>query len=660
MNHFFPSTTGGIELFDEFFESGLEESVSPFLSPNSRKLGKNIRLKSSWIAAFCMLCALISPLIFEKEAISNLFLLFTYFFAGIPALISTAEDILNLEININVLTTISAFLAIFIGSAREGAILLVLFSFSGAMEIAIKVKAKGALSALKKLAPQKAYVVKSDGSLAEQSIKDIKIGTHIHIKSGEVIPLDGKVISGSSSVNLSHLTGESLPVTCKEGDDVPAGGKNLEGALTIEVTHICSDSTLARIIQLIIQAQSARPKLQRWLDSVSNRYAITILSLTALLTFILPLFFSIPFFGKEGSIYRSLAFLIAASPCALVIAIPITYLSAISSCAKQGILLKGGIMLDALTKCTTIAMDKTGTLTTGDLVCLEMITDHPDKNKLLSIAYALERSTIHPIAKAITNYAEKEGIAPAKITEFKTIPGHGLECFYKKSLIRIGGPAWFTNLPDNIKEVIDRIMQKGEIVSIMLVDDIYAIFRFKDLIRPKIVPTLNRLKKKWNLRLVMLTGDHKASATAIAKEAGIDEFYSDLRPDDKLKYISNNPHLAMVGDGINDAPALARAAVGISMGRGGSKTAIDASDIVLLQDNIELMEWLFSKAHAVTRTVKQNVAIATGLIFLATIPALLGYLPLWMTVILHEGGTVLVGLNALKLLKGKSTTVDAL
>lgn len=656
MRSLFPSSTGGIELFDEFFESGLEQSVSPFLVPHARKWGINLPLKASILAAFFLLFAFILSFVPGQVPLSHLFLLLTYFLAGIPALIGSVEDIFNLEINIDVLMTLAAFLAILIGSGREGALLLVLFSFSGAMEEAVRTKAKGALTALKKLSPQKAHVVSPDGSLHEKSVRDIPPGTLIHVKAGQIVPLDGKVIEGASSVNLVHLTGESLPISRQIGDVIPAGARNLEGALTLSVTHTSSDSTLARIIQLIIQAQESKPKLQRWLDKVSNAYALSIISLTCLFALILPYFFSIPFFGNEGSIYRALAFMIAASPCALIIAIPIAYLSAVSACAKKGILLKGGVILDALAKCTTIAFDKTGTLTTGELSCLGIKTFGKFENAL-PLAYTLERSAVHPIATAIVAYAQSQAITPLPILNFNQVPGYGLQALYEQSAVCIGHSAWIipkipTPLQESVKQAIASFHEQGELTTLLLYQGQVAIFRFKDTLRPGISAILSDLRERAKLKLVMLTGDHAIVAKVIAEQAGITEFHAELRPEDKLSYISKNENLAMVGDGINDAPALARATVGISMGKVGSGAAVDASDIVLLQDNIELLAWLIHKSSQVVQVVRQNLLLAAAAILFATLPALLGWIPLWLAVVLHEGGTVIVGLNALRLLRG--------
>jgi len=655
MKQFFPSSTGGIELFDEFFDSGLEESVSPFLFPRSRKWGINLSLKVSFAAAILLVCAYLFSFFPERQPISHFFLLFTFFFAGIPALISSVEDIFNFEINIDVLMTLAAFLSILIGSGKEGALLLVLFSFSGAMEDAVRAKAKGALASLKKLSPQKAFVIEADGTMHERSVKDIVVGSIIHVKAGQIVPLDGNVIEGSSFLNLVHLTGENVPVSRTVGDSVPAGGRNLEGALTLEVTHTSSDSTLARIIQLIVQAQEAKPKLQRWLDKMSQRYALTIISLAVLFAISFPFLFSMPFLGNEGSIYRALAFLIAASPCALIIAIPIAYLSAVSACARQGILLKGGVILDALAKCKTLAMDKTGTLTTGELVCLGTKT-YGEGGSLLSLAYSLERSAVHPIAQAIVNYAETQGVRPLAISDFAQIPGYGLQGIYQGKEAYIGLSSWILpKIAPHLRKLVETemsvIQNRGELVTLMAYGESVALFRFSDALRPGIGKILKELQEKTHLRLIMLSGDHHASVQAVADALGIKEFRAELRPEDKLDYISHIEDLAMVGDGINDAPALARASVGISMGKVGSTTAVDASDIVLLQDNIELLAWLVKKSRQVVRIVKQNVIIAVGAIVFATLPALLGWIPLWLAVVLHEGGTVIVGLNALRLLK---------
>jgi heavy metal translocating P-type ATPase len=486
--------------------------------------------------------------------------------------------------------------------------------------------------------------------LFEKAVREIALKEKILVKQGEIVPLDGKIIEGTSSLNLVHLTGESVPVPKSAGESIPAGARNLESALVIEVERTSSDSTLARIVRLITEAQEAKPRLQRWLDKFGRHYATAVISLTFLFALSLPFLLSTTFFGHEGSVYRALAFLIAASPCALIIATPTAYLSAISACARKGILLKGGITLDALASCSTVAFDKTGTLTTGDLVCtsIEPIGNAAHSPELaLSIAYGLERHVVHPISTAICKLAESKNAPLAEISSFQSTPGFGLQGKYGGKPVAIG-------LPSHIAPGKEWPLSKeGQVLAALSIGQDLFLFRFADQARKETPELLKRLKDA-KLVPVMLTGDNSANARSIGKYLGIDQTFADLRPEDKLAKVaelSEQGGLAMVGDGINDAPALARATVGISMGRIGSATAVDASDVVLLNDDLHLLPWLFSKARQTIRIVKQNLALALGVILFATTPALLGLVPLWAAVLLHEGGTVLVGLNSLRLLR---------
>lgn len=652
-------------VFDDFFDFDEQESASPFLSPESRKWAINLTLKASIFAAVLLLFSFLFSWHPALIPFSNLLLVAVYFFAGIPALIESIQDLMNFDINIDILMTLAAFSSILIGSGMEGGLLLVLFALSGSMEDAVTFRAKGAMSSLYKLSPTMASVLTPKGSLVERSVKEIPVGTKILVKAGQVVPLDGQVIDGVSSVNLVHLTGENFPLTKKVGDLVPAGARNLDGFLTLEVTHTSNDSTLAKIIQLVTQAQEARPKLQRWFDKVSQRYAVGIILFSTVVAILLPIFWHIPFLGVGGSIYRALTFLIAASPCALIIAIPIAYLSAISSCARKGILMKGGISLDALATCKAIAFDKTGTLTTGDLTFVDL---EPIGNQTLSleealqVAYSLEMNAVHPIAKALLKHGQQNKISPLPLKEFKSIPGYGLEGMIEtsKGLLKayIGRPdyiiAQLASPREQLEARIQELKEQGELLAVLLLGSNLFLLRFRDTPRSGVQETLQKLRERWGLLLVMLTGDHSVTAKKVAKEMGINDYYAELTPGDKLKFVNDLSHskgLAMIGDGVNDAPALARATVGICMGKVGSTSAIDASDIVLLQDNIEQLDWLVAKAHQTQRVVTQNLLLAGLAIVMASLPALLGYIPLWLAVVLHEGGTVLVGLNGLRLIR---------
>jgi len=647
-------------LFDEFFASGKEESISPFLTPKSRSWGKNLSLKSAASAAFFL--ALAFSLSFVNSPLSFLCLSLVYFLSGVPALIASLNDLKNLEINIDVLMTLAAFIAVSIGSGLEGALLLVLFELSHGMEETVSNKAKSALHNLNNLAPKFAHVIASDGILFEKSVREIRIGSKLLVKNGEIVPLDGIVIEGASSVNLVHLTGESVPVPKRAGDPIAAGARNLEAALVIEVKRTSSDSTLARIIQLITQAHEAKPRLQRWLDQFGKHYATAIIALTLIFALGLPLVLSMTYLGHEGSVYRALAFLIAASPCALIIATPTAYLSAISACARKGILLKGGITLDALASCSSIAFDKTGTLTTGDLQCtsIESLNLAPmSSDEALAIAFGLERQVVHPIATAICKLAQEKKLRPAEIASFKTMPGFGLEGLVGGQPVAIGLPEHIAaKLPDPLALQVRNWgkSEQGLVLAVLSIGDAAFLFRFTDQVRIEAPELIRKMKSANGLRPVMLTGDNEQNAQNVGRFLGIDEIFANLRPEDKLAKVaelSEKAGLAMVGDGINDAPALARATVGISMGRIGSATAVDASDVVLLNDDLHLLSWLFKKSKQTLLIVKQNLTLALAVICLATTPALLGLVPLWVAVILHEGGTVLVGLNSLRLLRNK-------
>lgn len=653
------------QLFGEFFDLGLPETVSPFLKPASRRWGVQLPLRAALLATALLVVAFGLSWVPAYQPLSHLLLVFVYFLAGMPALIESLEDLAAFVVNIDVLMTLAAFASVFIGSGMEGGLLLVLFSLSGAMEEAVTAKAKGAISALHRLTPTRACVVDSDGTILERAIGDVAVGTTILVKAGQVVPLDGTVTEGASSVDLVHLTGESVPVTARVGDTVAAGARTIEGALTLRVTHTSSDSTLSRIIALVTQAHETKPQLQQWFDRCSQGYALTIIALSALTAALLPWAAGLPFLGTGGALYRALAFLIAASPCALIIAIPIAYLSAIGACARQGILLKGGLSLEALAQCRVVAFDKTGTLTTGELSCLgvePLDTGTPLPSHLWAVAVALERGAVHPIARAIAAAAPAAATAAITVTDFRVIPGYGVAGTFTLEgadvTAFLGNPDYFADtLPPSLRRQLDgsaaAIRARGELLAVLLLGKELFLFRFADTLRPGIADALAALRKH-HLQLVMLTGDHVASASRVAAAVGIDTYYADLRPEDKLQKVSSyssSNGLAMVGDGINDAPALARSTVGICMGKVGSATAAEAADVILLHDTIDRLDWLFVKALATRRIVRENLILALAAIVIASVSALLGIVPLWLAVVLHEGGTVLVGLNALRLLR---------
>ncbi|SYX09358.1 Probable cadmium-transporting ATPase,zinc/cadmium/mercury/lead-transporting ATPase,Uncharacterized protein conserved in bacteria,heavy metal translocating P-type ATPase,E1-E2 ATPase [Chlamydia poikilotherma] len=651
------STPFSPEILNNFFESGMTEDNSPMLSQKNRLLSRNLSLKSACISLGTYLCAL-AFYWFRIVDISNLFVVFTFFLAGTPALIKSLDDIRNKTVNIDILMTSAAFGSIFIGGALEGSLLLVLFAISEALGQMVSGKAKSTLASLKHLAPTIAWIVGEDGNLEKTPVSQVQVGDIIRVKSGEIVPLDGEIIHGSSSINLMHLTGEKIPKSCQMGSIVPAGAHNLEGSFDLKVLKTGADSTIAHIINLVIQAQKSKPRLQQRLDKYSSAYALTIFGISSSIAVLVPLFTSIPFLGPNSAFYRALAFLIAASPCALIIAIPIAYLSAVNACAKHGVLLKGGVVLDRLASCNSIVMDKTGTLTTGELTCIGCDNFGQKNPNFFPAILALEQSSMHPIAQAIAAYLIKNNVSSLPAEEYCMIPGKGVRGIFQGQEAFVGRvDTALQKVPQEyVQELEERVhtaRQRGEICSLAYLQGSCALFYFKDTPRPDAGKIVRELRDE-GYPISMLTGDHQISAENTAKLLGISEVFSDLSPDDKLEKVrelAKKRHILMVGDGINDAPALAQATVGVAMGEAGSAAAIEAADIVLLHDAISLLPWIIRKAKKTRKIVTQNLGLALAIILLVSWPASLGIIPLWLAVILHEGSTIVVGLNALRLLK---------
>lgn len=644
---------------EDYLASGCEETENPFITEESRKWGKHVSLIGAIGAAFFLFTAYVTE--YFSLTLSHFFLLFVYFLTGTPAIIRSISEIKSLNINIQVLMTLAAFLSFIIGGELEGGLLLVLFALSEALEDLVMKKTKGALHSLQKLSPTMAYVVEQDGSIYPKSVREITLDTVILVKAGEIVPLDGEIIEGSSFISLAHLTGESVPIPKKPKDTIPAGSMNIDGVLTIQVKKTSKESSLAKIIQLITQAQASKPRLQKLLDRFGRTYATSVIAISAAFAIFLPLIFSIPYLSTEGSIYRSLAFLIAASPCALIIATPTAYLAAISTCARKGVLLKGGIVLDALSRCKKIAFDKTGTLTTGKLTCADItcLDDYVNEQTALSVAAGLEKAAIHPIAQAIEETAQKKQTPLQNIEEITVIAGNGItgvtEINQEKVPVCIGSKDFILEKISDAAykdRILEQISHEGHVVTLLLVKDCVCIFHFTDEMRENAKEILQELKKDFDI--ILLTGDHDDNAQHVAQSLGIEHIYANLQPEDKLKIIKDlaEKHpMVMVGDGLNDAPSLVESMVGIAMGQIGSQTAVDAADIVLLRDDISVIHWLYKKAVSTVSIVKQNVIFALAVIGLATTLSIFGIIPLWLAVVMHEGSTVLVGMNSMRLLR---------
>uniref|UniRef100_A0A453SSR2 P-type ATPase A domain-containing protein n=1 Tax=Aegilops tauschii subsp. strangulata TaxID=200361 RepID=A0A453SSR2_AEGTS len=563
---------------------------------------------------------------------------------GVSAALDALVDIADGKINIHVLMALAAFASIFMGNSLEGGLLLAMFNLAHIAEEYFTSKSMYDVRELKENHPEFALLLETSGdesahfsnlNYAKVPVHDLEVGSHILVRAGEAVPVDGEVYQGSSTITIEHLTGETKPVERTVGDAIPGGARNLEGMMIVKVTKSWEDSTLNRIVQLTEEGQLNKPKLQRWLDEFGEHYSKVVVALSLAVALLGPFLFNWPFFGNSvcrGSIYRGLGLMVAASPCALAVA-PLAYATAISSLASKGILLKGGHVLDALSSCQSIAFDKTGTLTTGKLMCkaIEPIHGHLDasngvdpscctpncESEALAVAAAMEKGTTHPIGRAVLKHSVGRDLPVVAVESFESLPGRGVVATL--SGIKV------------------------------------TLFHFEDEPRTGVCEVIYTLREKAKLRIMMLTGDHESSAQRVAKAVCIEEVHFSLKPEDKLNKVKavsreGGGGLIMVGDGINDAPALAAATVGIVLAQRASATAVAVADVLLLQDNLCVVPFCIAKARQTTSLVKQSVALALTCIVFAALPSVLGFLPLWLTVLLHEGGTLLVCLNSIRAL----------
>ncbi|KAK4262346.1 hypothetical protein QN277_027916 [Acacia crassicarpa] len=633
------------------------------------------------------------------KPVQNALIFVAFPLVGVPASLDALVEIGSGKVNIHVLMALAAFASIFMGNSLEGGLLLAMFNLAHIAEEYFTSRSMIDVKELKDNNPDFVLVLETDSDdkppntfdLAYERVPvhDVTVGSYILVGAGESVPVDCEVFKGSATITIEHLTGEVKPLEARVGDRVPGGARNLDGRIIIKATKTWKESTLNRIVQLTEEAQLNRPKLQRWLDEFGEQYSKVVMVLSVAIAVIGPLIFKWPFISTpacRGSIYRALGLMVAASPCALAVA-PLVYATAISSCAKKGILLKGGHVLDALSSCHTIAFDKTGTLTTGGLVfkAIEPIYGHIVTNNMtkissccipscekeaLAVAAAMEKGTTHPIGRAVVDHSEGKDLPSVSVESYEYFPGRGLVATLNSIESETGGAKllkaslgsvdFITSLCQSedeskrIKEAVSSSSYGSEFVRAALsVDKKVTLIHLEDRPRPGVSNVIQELQDEANFRVMMLTGDHESSARRVASAVGINEVYCNLKPEDKLRHVKDISRdmgggLIMVGEGINDAPALAAATVGIVLAHRASATAIAVADVLLLRENISAVPFCIAKSRQTTSLIKQNVALALSSIFMASLPSVLGFLPLWLTVLLHEGGTLLVCLNSIR------------
>jgi Cd2+/Zn2+-exporting ATPase len=567
------------------------------------------------------------------------------------------------RIDVDLLMVLAAVGAALVGAPFEGAMLLFLFSFSNVLQSVALDRTRNAIRALMALRPNTARVSR-DGGTVTLPIEHIGLGDLMIVRPGDRLALDGVVISGSSSVDQAAITGESIPVSKKSGDTVLAGTINQRGSLEVQVTHLAADTTLAKLIKLVEEAHSEKAASQRFIETAEQYYAAGVMIMTALAILIPPLFLGESF---QTAFYRAMTLMVAASPCALVISTPATVLSAIGNGARRGVLFKGGAYVEQAATIKVVAFDKTGTLTTGEARLTDVLVCDEDwqggEDELLKLAASVEAKSEHPLAQAIVDAAASKGLALHDVVDFHSDTGMGVRATVAGRPIAIGNRRYFAQVEadglNGASDLVDELQHQGKtsvIVAELAGQAIRAlgVLGIADVIRQSSAEVVKRLKGNGVERVVMLTGDSTGVAEAIARQAGIDDVYAELMPADKMQILKQLEQevgpVAMVGDGVNDAPALAAATIGIAMGGAGSDVALETADIVLMGDDISRLPYLISLSRQTRKVLTQNLTFAIGIILLL-IGSVLGFgLGLPLSVIGHEGSTVLVSLNGLRLL----------
>ncbi|HJF34054.1 MAG TPA: cadmium-translocating P-type ATPase [Sporosarcina psychrophila] len=565
------------------------------------------------------------------------------------------RNLVRFEFDMKTLMTIAIIGAAIIGEWREGAVVVFLFAVSEALEAYSMNKARQSIRQLMDIAPPSALVKRGE-AFVELPTEDIVIGDILIVKPGQKIAMDGAVLTGSSTVNQAAITGESIPVAKKSGDNVFAGTLNEEGALEVTVTKLVGDTTIAKIIHLVEDAQAEKAPSQKFVDKFAKYYTPAIIGI-AILVAIVP-----PLLGGDWHawIYQGLAVLVVGCPCALVVSTPVAIVTAIGNAARQGVLIKGGIHLEETGRLDAIAFDKTGTLTKGYPEVTDFIvSEEVVQEQLLSAIAAVESMSQHPLAKAVVDYAHQHGAQKVDVSNFQSVTGKGAYAEIEGMTTYIGSLSWAQELSSLPKEMLQQaasLQRQGKsVMAIVTGTEFSGLLAVADPIRKESHDVLEQLKRIGIRHTVMLTGDHQVTAEAIAAELGVTDVRAGLMPEDKLTAIKQLSEqygrVAMVGDGINDAPALAAASVGIAMGGAGTDAALETADIALMADDLGKLPYTMKLSRKTLRIIKENIMFALGLKIIALLLIIPGWLTLWIAIFADMGATLLVVLNSLRLLR---------
>lgn len=586
------------------------------------------------------------------NAVSLGFYWCAYACGGFFTLRDAVQSLRAKRFDIDTLMLVAAAGAAALGEWAEGALLLFLFSLGHALEHMAMDRARRAIETLAELAPKTA-LVRRDGAEIEVSVEKLLRGDRVIVKPGQRLPADGRVAEGNSAVDQSPVTGESVPVEKGAGDPVFAGTINGEGGLTVEVTKLATESTLARMVRLVAEAQTQKSPTQQFTDRFERIFVPAVLISIGLLVAV-PSLFGFPF---ADAFYRAMAVLVAASPCALAIGTPAAVLSAVARAARAGVLIKGGAHLENLGRLTAIAFDKTGTITQGRPRLTDVVGFDVPEGELLALAAAVESRSGHPLAQAIVTAARERNLRWQEPANVEAINGKGIRATYGNRRVEIGNLKFFAgeSMEKPIVAQVERLESAGRTTMLVRSDGRYAgVLGLMDTPRAEVRGTLNQLRSLGISQTVMLTGDNERVAQAVAQEVGLDEVRASLLPEDKVKAVADlvDRHglAAMVGDGVNDAPALARATVGIAMGGAGTDVALETADVALMGDELAKLPFAIALGRAARAAIRQNLLISLGVVALLIPATLFGWAGIGVAVLIHEGSTIVVVLNALRLL----------
>lgn len=617
------------------------------------------RVAISGISGLALLVGWILEQVNISEPISIGLFLTAIIIGGYATARKAFFSIQKLNFDMNVLMTVAVTGAALIGEWSEGASVAFLYSVSNTLESYTMEKARQSIRELMDIAPKEA-LIRRNGDEILLPVDEIRVGDILIVKPGEKIAIDGKIVKGHSSINQAAITGESIPVEKGVGAEVFAGTLNQEGAIEVEVTKLVNDTTIARIIHMVEEAQAQKAPSQQFVDRFATVYTPIVIVLAAGIVLIPPLAFGLPW---APWIYRGLALLVVACPCALVISTPVALVSAIGNAARNGVLIKGGAYLEEAGSLSVVAFDKTGTLTIGRPVVTDVIpAPGLDKKHLLLMAASIEQLSEHPLAKAIVTRAKDDNLELVPVEKFSAITGKGAEAEIGGKFYFIGSPRLFSELGANtgsIEQAVTQLQEQGKTAMVLGTEtEILGVIAVADEVRETSKAAIRQLKQAGVKRTVMLTGDNQATAAAIAEKTGIDEFDAELLPENKVeavqKLLAKYGKVAMVGDGINDAPALATATVGIAMGGAGTDTALETADIALMADDLSKLPFLMRLSKAALGVIKQNISFSLVIKLIAVVAVFPGWLTLWLAILADMGASVLVTLNSIRLIKVKA------